>query len=470
MPFRCLREPVLYQFEIEVSISDLNIISLFYDVKSKKGSQLRTFLSLFVLLTLSVFAQDSTFNKISMMKDSISLDNIYNHIANLEYAGGHYSRVTFTPGKDSAAAYIREQFESIPGLIVEIDTFYIPEARSPYNEKPLFNIIATIPGQVNPNRQFIIGAHYDASASRMGSSVWNSGWDTINAPGADDNATGVAAIIEMARVLSDTSINYTSNFTIKLIAYAAEEYNPSYSDHHLGSVRHAKQLKANNEQVLGMISVDMVGYNSNFYTAIVAGNSQSFLGTKINFVRDLFNIDLRTNEPPFPVANYSDHWSYIDEGYSAVLLIENAPPWSNNPAEGYVANPFYHKTSDTLGTVNMELTKRVAQLALATAASFASVLSNVEDDFHPGEFRLAQNYPNPFNPRTTIRFDLPVRSDVQLRVYDILGKEIALLVNGEKEEGVHELSFNAAGLASGIYIYQIVTPGFSESRKMILLR
>jgi hypothetical protein len=429
------------------------------------------FLFLLLLVTFSSFAQDSTYNKILRMKDSVSVGNITGHIRVLEYSGGHYSRVTFTPGKDSAAVYIRNEFEKIPGLIVELDTFYIADADTPYNEKALYNIIATIPGKKNPNKQFILGAHYDASASRMGAAVWNSQWYTIKAPGADDNATGVASILEIARLLCDTNINYYNDQTIKLIAYAAEEYNPSYSGHHLGSIRHAKNAKLNNEQIVGMISIDMVGFNSSqFYNSIVTNNSQSFLGQKINYVRDLFDIDIQTSSTPFPSGTYSDHQSYIDEGYSAVLLIENAPPWNSNLQYGYVANPYYHTSYDTAGTVNMELTAKVAQLALATAASFAAVLSDAGETEIPGGYNLSQNYPNPFNPSTTIKFNLPSRSEVTLRVYDVLGKEIAVLINGELNGGIHKVEFNAAGLSSGLYIYQLITPGFSETRKMILLK
>jgi hypothetical protein len=430
---------------------------------------LRSFI-LSLLLFSSVIAQDSTYQKILRMKDSVSLLNITEHIMKLELAGGHYSRVTFTPGKDSAAEYIKNEFEKIPGLIVEMDTFYVVDADTPYNMHPLYNIVATIPGKDTPEKQFIIGAHYDASASRMGSTIWNQEWRTIQAPGADDNATGVASIIEMARLLCDTSISFYNKYTIKLIAYAAEEYSPAYDGHHLGSIRHAKNAHQNNEQIVGMISVDMVGFNSqHFYTAIVSDPNSALLGQKMIEARNLFEVQLLTNNPPFPNATYSDHQSYIDEGYRAILLIENAPPWNNGTY--YLANPFYHMTSDTSGTVNFELTRRVAQLALVTASSFAALLSDSPEELSaPSEYLLSQNYPNPFNPLTTIGFYIPQRGSVQLSVYDIIGNEVALLINGELSEGFHNVEFNASGLASGIYIYRLSAQGFNVSRKMVFLK
>ena len=88
----------------------------------------------------------------------------------------------------------------------------------------------------------------------------------------------------------------------------------------------------------------------------------------------------------------------------------------------------------------------------------------------PTEFRLDQNYPNPFNPSTRIRFQLPVASNVRLVVFDALGREVALLVNGSLPAGTHEYSFDAHGLSSGAYIYQFGTSDLVLSRSMLLLK
>ncbi len=86
------------------------------------------------------------------------------------------------------------------------------------------------------------------------------------------------------------------------------------------------------------------------------------------------------------------------------------------------------------------------------------------------EFSLSQNYPNPFNPTSIIRYEIPQTDFVKISVYDGLGKEIRVLVNEEKSPGHYEISFDANGLASGIYFYTIRTAGFIQSKKMILLR
>jgi len=112
---------------------------------------------------------------------------------------------------------------------------------------------------------------------------------------------------------------------------------------------------------------------------------------------------------------------------------------------------------------------------------------SVEDENMPQSpitFNLYQNYPNPFNPSTTIKFSIPnvtlslssraesrdEGSRVQLKVFDVLGKEVVTLVNEEKPAGNYEINFDASGLSSGIYFYKLSTGTFMETKKMILLR
>ena len=86
------------------------------------------------------------------------------------------------------------------------------------------------------------------------------------------------------------------------------------------------------------------------------------------------------------------------------------------------------------------------------------------------EFSLSQNYPNPFNPSTKIEYELQEYSLVTLKVYDLLGNEISILVNEEKHPGKYAANFTINNLASGPYFYKLTIGGSSQTRKMILLR
>ena len=88
----------------------------------------------------------------------------------------------------------------------------------------------------------------------------------------------------------------------------------------------------------------------------------------------------------------------------------------------------------------------------------------------PKQFSLDQNYPNPFNPATTIKFQVPVNAHVNLSVFDVLGKKVAVLVNGKKEAGYYEVLFDGSNIASGMYFYKIEAEGFTEVKKMMLIK
>ncbi len=88
----------------------------------------------------------------------------------------------------------------------------------------------------------------------------------------------------------------------------------------------------------------------------------------------------------------------------------------------------------------------------------------------PADFVLAQNYPNPFNPATTIKFSLPLQSQVKLSIYNSLGELVSDLIDGKLDAGYHEVLFNANGLASGVYYYRISANEYIDTKKMLLIK
>ena len=127
---------------------------------------------------------------------------------------------------------------------------------------------------------------------------------------------------------------------------------------------------------------------------------------------------------------------------------------------------------------SFQLTYEIGNQSAATVyfddvrtASFSP--TDVEEEIGtiaPTEFTLQQNYPNPFNPSTQIKFSVPQTSNVKLIVTDILGKEVATLVNDNLNAGNYNVNFDAAALSSGVYFYTLITDNFKQSRKMILMK
>ncbi len=127
--------------------------------------------------------------------------------------------------------------------------------------------------------------------------------------------------------------------------------------------------------------------------------------------------------------------------------------------------------------VSYGATKEEMTAGIAEAQAEFDKLTDVsfDDSQIPSTFILDQNYPNPFNPTTKIRYSIPIVGNadlrsVQLKVYDILGNEVATLVNKEQAAGSYEVDFNAAGLSSGMYFYSLTAGNFSSTKKMILIK
>ncbi len=98
------------------------------------------------------------------------------------------------------------------------------------------------------------------------------------------------------------------------------------------------------------------------------------------------------------------------------------------------------------------------------------ITPNIEDYLIPKSYDLSQNYPNPFNPSTTIEYSIPKDANVSIKIYDVLGKEVATLVNDQKSAGTYIINWNASNFSSGLYFYRINAGEFTQTRKMFLVK
>ena len=188
-----------------------------------------------------------------------------------------------------------------------------------------------------------------------------------------------------------------------------------------------------------------------------------------------------TNEPIPIQVNYS-----ISPDTSSIDVSVTS---EGNPAEGLTCAVLKDSVlygvgiTDTLGNATVSLEPPLTELGNAELvvsgynclpSSFSLMITSTEDDGNkilaPYETMLYNNYPNPFNPSTNIRFSISDSRFTTLKVYDILGNEVATLVNEEKPAGSYEVNFNASMLASGIYYYRLTAGNFVEIKKMLLLK
>jgi plastocyanin len=105
------------------------------------------------------------------------------------------------------------------------------------------------------------------------------------------------------------------------------------------------------------------------------------------------------------------------------------------------------------------------QIVVNSASDVQTSNNNVPDSYN-----LKQNFPNPFNPSTKISFSLPQKSNVTLKIYNAIGQEIKTLMEGETDAGIHEIEFNGSNLPSGIYFYRLLTPSYTDTKRLVLLK
>ena len=98
------------------------------------------------------------------------------------------------------------------------------------------------------------------------------------------------------------------------------------------------------------------------------------------------------------------------------------------------------------------------------------IINSNEPTVEITDYELYQNYPNPFNPTTRIQYALPEFTNVKIEIFNSLGQKLAELVNEQQNAGIHEITFKSEGLSTGVYLYKLTTPFFTESKKMLLIK
>lgn len=302
-----------------------------------------------LLLLVSSLGGSASAETISDLVVRVSQDRIESHVASLEGERATSEQMA------AAAGYIAAQLEAY-GYTVQSDPIDDSE-----------NLIAELAGTTNPSSIFVVGAHFDT---------------VPGSPGADDDASGVAGMLEAARVLS--AGRYESS--IHFVAFALEESGLD------GSRQLAAAYQSAGKDVIGMISLEMIGYTceapcqlpfsdidrcldvgipgirAGNYIAAVANTSSSDMLSDFLAAAASYAPGLPTNTAEvggrgfcFPDTRRSDHASFWDEGYPAMLLTDTAN----------FRNPNYHKATDTFETLDFGFATQVTRLVVGQAATRA---------------------------------------------------------------------------------------------------
>ncbi len=182
-------------------------------------------------------------------------------------------------------------------------------------------------------------------------------------------------------------------------------------------------------------------------------------------MKELINACLSHNKNFYFLSpGYDDYTQYM-EGYINLLISEGID-FSDNRI--YLIGASYDHIAPFIG--DSVTVQGVIAYYLSIEARFASPASIKAKSQQPESWSLLQNFPNPFNPSTEIEYSIPKDGLVTVKVYNILGKEIATLVNKEQSQGSYSINFNASKFASGTYVYRLQSGDYSLIKKMTLLK
>jgi photosystem II stability/assembly factor-like uncharacterized protein len=225
-------------------------------------------------------------------------------------------------------------------------------------------------------------------------------------------------------------------------------------------------------------SIDLLTYEFTVNEIYLLDQSNGYLvGAGYDNLGTYFNMFVSTN----------------NGGFTLFYKTLSTPLWNvyfESPDIGWIAGPTIYKTVDGGATWDL-LTTSAKDFQFQGAESWGISFDNdiiysndgwqtstvqfsftvgVQDEHKLVNFNLSQNYPNPFNPSTSLQYAIGSRQFVTLKVFDLLGREVATLVNEEKPAGEYEVEFDGSDITSGIYFYQLIAGEFTETKKMILIK
>ncbi|MDZ4122281.1 MAG: M20/M25/M40 family metallo-hydrolase, partial [Candidatus Cloacimonadaceae bacterium] len=306
-------------------------------------------ISPFVLVDFSpiVFHATDTFlsqtdqirTEISTLVNQVNADSVLWFIQNLQ---DFQTRYAFAPNRLAVATWIRDQF-----IRFGVSDSYLQPFQ--WNGTTQYNVVATIPGQINPDRFVIVGGHHD--------SIVNNGSPMTFAPGADDNATGTTAALEMARVMMTTG--FQPKNSIRFVTFAAEEFGL------WGSKHYAQDALESGQEIVLMINHDMIGHSTQSPTNWQVRLMPYDGSIQHSQYAAQLTQQYTTLSPTYGQMNLSasDSHSFWTRGYPVTYFFEQ------------IFCPYYHSDLDIIEYVNGPYCAEVIRASVALASTYGMMVS-----------------------------------------------------------------------------------------------
>ncbi len=367
--------------------------------------------------------------EIRTLIDSVSVDSIK---ANIEHLCSYHNRRYDSRFIWDVQDWLISRYQAFGVDTVMLHDFPVPDS----DIETADNILAVQWGTKTPNEYVICGAHYDS---------WNPDGtdpDTIRSPGADDNASGVAGILETARLLS----NYTFDRTIIYANWCAEEIGL------VGSAAYAQDMAAQGMDIVGYFNLDMTGYleeGTDIHVHLLYTTQDSLIANYVfNFSHVYFpEMLIKQNWLAWGDSDYS---SFNRNGYPAVHPFEDV----------YASSPYIHTRQDILGLSvnNLEQSKRFTELNLGLVATLAGLNHDGMADDKTVNVAI---YPNPTKEAVNIACDDGLQ---RIEVYNSLGQQMDVY----RLRGDRHTILNTSSYATGIYMLRLVTTQGVTTKQLVI--
>jgi hypothetical protein len=398
-------------------------------------------LSVLCLLSYNTLAQTATLNEIL---DLINKDSLKRTVQDMQDFESRLCIKTIGQNRQ-VAKYFVNRLQNYGIDNARIDSFYATGNNywiGDYGQY-MYNVIGTLKGIGTTDSTVIIGAHLDAIATRPGSILYPT------APGADDNATGCAVMVEMARIIYENGLK--PNHNIDFMAYDAEEIGL------LGAVYDAEKRRDEKENIIVMLNNDMVGFQSEDEVAVV---TLHWYDNAIDVTEKASQALLKyTTVKPFVpsesengLRKNSDSYAYYLSGFKATFAIEKY----------FLDNPNYHSENDLTEYLNFEFCRQIARMNFVLLDYYAEIHLplSVKQDNNKYEQHISL-FPNPTLGELRItNYELQITN---IDIYDIFGKKVA-------SHSVYpslQISIDISHLNSGIYFIKIFTERGVVNKKVI---
>jgi hypothetical protein len=367
--------------------------------------------------------------QIRTMMDSVSADNLK---ASIEHLSSYWNRRYDSRYIWDVQDWLVARYYDMGIDTVVLHDFPIPES----DIETADNVIAIQWGTKTPNEFVICGAHYDS---------WNADGDdpdTIRSPGADDNASGVAGILETARILS----NYTFDRSIIYANWCAEEIGL------IGSAAYARDMAEQRMDIVGYFNLDMTGYleeGSDIHVNLMFTSQDSLIGEYCFNFSHIYFPEMRIWQDWLAWGD-SDYSSFNRNGYAAVHPFEDVR----------ASSPFIHTREDVLGLSvnNLEQSKRFTELNLGTVATLAGLNNFKVSETEETKVAL---YPNPAKETVNI----VAEDDIQnVTVVNLMGQTVAR----HETIGTRRFVLVTNDYPSGVYLLKTATKKGIATRRLVV--